>query len=467
MQPPPTAGSGTLPKDSGKLVSPARRAAFAVLEELASTSAHSDDLLHGRALGGLSQLDRNLATALVLGVLRWQIALEQQLLGLLQYPDQPLPGAVQTALLLGAFQLLHMDRIPAHAALNESVELVRSAGQAHAAGLVNAVLRKLSAASRTKLPIYESLSAAASRLGHPAWLVERWAKRYGREAALEVCAYGQSEPKFGELFRAENAQEFNGASQAAELPPTAGAGPGKAPPMDDGSRLVAELAAASQPSAGRIWDCCAAPGGKTILLAERHPDAFVIASDRSPRRLRALAARLEEAFPSREIHTIVADVTELSVKSGQSGNQNSGQITGSFDLILCDVPCSGTGTLARNPEIRHRLRPADLLRQAERQKLLLRTAIERLAPGGRLLYSTCSLEPEENESVVEEVLRGASSSVGVCLLPLGEQMEQLRAGGVLSPPIELKSLLAGPYLRTLPGVGFQGDGFFAALLERA
>lgn len=432
-----------------------------MLEELASTSAHSDDLLHGLALKGLSQLDRNLATALVLGVLRWQIALEQQLLGLLQRPDQPLPGPVQTALLLGAFQLLHMDRIPAHAALNESVELVRSVELPHAAGLVNAVLRKLSAAPRTKLPIYESLSAAAIRLGHPAWLVERWAKRYGREAALEVCAYGQSEPKSGGLFRAEMVQDPLGAAQAADAAQSTAESTGKAPLMDDGSRLVAELAAASQPAAGRIWDCCAAPGGKTILLAERHPDAQVIASDRSPRRLRALAARLNGAFPAREIHTVVADVTQLS------GDQNSGGISGSFDLILCDVPCSGTGTLARNPEIRHRLRPADLVRQAERQRLLLRAAIERLAPGGRLLYSTCSLEPEENESVVEEVLWGASPATGVCLLPLREHIEQLRAQGVLHQPVELKFLLAGPYLRTLPGVGFQGDGFFAALLERS
>ena len=467
-------GSGTLPTGSGGLVSPARRAAFTILEELASTSAHSDDLLHGRALNGLSQLDRNLVTALVLGVLRWQIALEQQLLALLQRPDQPLPGAVQTALLLGAFQLLHMDRIPAHAALNESVELVRSAGQPQAAGLVNAVLRKLSVAPRAKLPICESLSAASSRLGHPAWLVERWAKRYGREAALQVCAYDQSEPKSAGLFRAGSALDSVERSDAVESAESAQAtveSSGNAPPMDDGSRLVAELAAASQPDAGRIWDCCAAPGGKTILLAERHPGAQVIASDRSPRRLRALAARLGEAFPAREIHTVVADVTELSAKSGeisgQSSVQHSGLITGSFDLILCDVPCSGTGTLARNPEIRHRLRPADLLGQAERQKLLLRAALGRLAPGGRLLYSTCSLEPEENESVVEEALRGASHSADVSLLPLGEQIEQLRAHGVLRQPVELKSLLAGPYLRTLPGVGFQGDGFFAALLGRA
>ena len=124
-------------------ISPARVAAFEILTRVATSSDHSDDLLHGRRLAGLSQVDRNLANALVLGVLRWQIALDARIKPLLQRPDMKLAQPIELALRLGAFQLLHMDRIPAHAALSESVELVRAAGQEHAAGMVNAVLRAL------------------------------------------------------------------------------------------------------------------------------------------------------------------------------------------------------------------------------------------------------------------------------------------------------------------------------------
>jgi 16S rRNA (cytosine967-C5)-methyltransferase len=132
-----------------------------------------------------------------------------------------------------------------------------------------------------------------------------------------------------------------------------------------------------------------------------------------------------------------------------------------FDLILADVPCSGTGTLARNPEIRHRLTPADLARQAMRQRKIHGTALSRLAPGGCLLYSTCSLEPEECEQVVESVL--AESKTPIAAIPLQPLLEQLTASGILSQP--LPGAIRGNYLRTLPGT-HPGDGFFAALIER-
>jgi len=221
--------------------------------------------------------------------------------------------------------------------------------------------------------------------------------------------------------------------------------------MDDGSRLVAETAAVTVDSPKRIWDCCAAPGGKTLVLAIRHPEAEVLATDVSPRRLKALVERLEKELPGREIRTLEADASALPVEEGE------------FDLILCDVPCSGTGTLARNPEIRHHLRPSDLGRQVERQKALLLGALKRLAPGGRLVYSTCSLEPEENERVVEAVLSEAS---GVGLVAVDSAVEKLRERGALDPGVDLSGCLRDGYLRTLPGANFQGDGFFAAVFER-
>ena len=411
-------------------ISPARSAAFAILLRVADTSAHSDDLLHGPGMSALSQTDRNLATTLVLGVLRWQIALDARMQPLLQRPDQALPTPVATALRMGAFQLQHLDRIPAHAALSESVELVRAAGHPHAAGMVNAILRKLTRQPPAKPKLYETTAAFAERLAHPLWLADRWVQNYGRAAALAICTHDQQEPQPGTLFAPPEPHQ-------EELPH-----------LDDGSRLVAELAAAAHPAPSRVWDTCAAPGGKTLILSHRHPTAHLLATDANPRRLEALAARLEASAPQTRI--LAADATQLPISEGL------------FDLILCDVPCSGTGTLSRNPEIRHRLQPSDLARQATRQREILSAALTRLAPGGHLLYSTCSLEPEENEQVVTAAL---AASPGITAISLEPTLNQLAATGVLAPPAP-SDLLRDGQLRTLPGANFPGDGFFAALLHR-
>jgi 16S rRNA (cytosine967-C5)-methyltransferase len=409
------------------VVTAARAASFAILEKVEAGSAHSDDLLHAAGMSGLSAADRNLATALVMGVLRWQIALDARMLPLLQRPELGVASPVATALRLGAFQLLHMDRIPAHAALSESVELVRAAGHGHAAGMVNAILRKLQRQEAVKAKLYESTAGLAERLSHPEWLVERWVKQYGRAAALAVCEHDQREPEAGELFVQDEAA-FR---------------------MDDGSRLVAELAAASVEAPRRIWDCCAAPGGKTLVLAARHLGAEVLATDVHPRRTEAMAKRLAEA--GAKVRVAQADAAKLAEDEG------------AFELVLCDVPCSGTGTLARNPEIKERLQPSDLPRQAARQREILAAALKRLAVGGRLLYSTCSLEPEENEQVVGAVL---SANAGFAEVGLDAAVERLADSGLLAEGKDVRALLRDGRLRTLPGVGFHGDGFFAALLER-
>ena len=149
-------------------VTPARWAAFEILKMVGEGKGHSDELLHSSRLEALSPEDRNLTTALVLGVLRWQIALDARLRPLLQRPEQRLAEPVAIALRLGAFQLLHMDRIPAHAALSESVELCRAAGEPHAAGMVNAILRKVAACPEAReFDLHESTAAFAERLGHP------------------------------------------------------------------------------------------------------------------------------------------------------------------------------------------------------------------------------------------------------------------------------------------------------------
>jgi 16S rRNA (cytosine967-C5)-methyltransferase len=368
-------------------------------------------------MSALSQADRNLATTLVLGVLRWQIGLDALAQPLLQRPD-PLDAPVAIAIRMGAFQLLHLDRIPAHAALSESVELVRAAGHGHAAGMVNAILRKITRMPPMRVPLVETTHALAQRLSHPQWLVERWQKNYGRAAAVAVCEADLREPPQGVLF----------ADEAAFA-------------MDDGSRLVAELAAASQTAPQRIWDCCAAPGGKTLVLAARHPEAELVASDVNPRRLKGMVDRLKVGAP--QVRTIEADAMKLPADEGL------------FDLILCDVPCSGTGTLSRNPEIKERLQPAELGRQAVRQREILTGALGRLAPGGSLVYSTCSLEPEENDEVVAAVLAKVKGVEQVSLAPVLEKLKLEKTDGLIKNGV----------LRTLPGV-FLGDGFFAAMFFR-
>ncbi len=415
-------------------VSPARAAAFAILERVATSQAHSDDLLHGPGMAPLSQPDRDLATALVLGTLRWQLALDARMRPFLSRPDLRLALPVELALRLGAFQLLHMDRIPPHAALNESVELVRVAGHAHAAGMVNAVLRRLTTAPPVRKPMVESAAALAERLGHPLWLVEGWIEQYGRAAAEAICAFDQREPGCGTIFADET-----------ETRPM--------PVMDAGSRLVAELTAAAQPTAEAVWDCCAAPGGKTIVLGRRLPRARLLATDTSPVRLKRLTDRLRRDLPEVAIELEQADASALP------------DVSRHFPLILCDVPCSGTGTLARNPEIRHRVQPEDLRRQAERQQRILRGALRHLAPGGRLVYSTCSLEAEECGAVVDAVLAEADPAIRqIAIEPL---LTTLAGQGILlTPAAERGGWVRQDRLRTLPGAGFQGDGFFAAILER-
>jgi 16S rRNA (cytosine967-C5)-methyltransferase len=430
---------------------------------------HSDELLHSARTDELTLEDRNLATALVMGVLRWEIALDARLAKLLSRPEQRLAEPVALALRMGAFQLLHMDRIPAHAVLNESVEMCRAAGQPHAAGMVNAVLRKLAATQKPGARIFESAAAFAERLGHPLWLVERWAAAYGRDAALAICEYGQKEPAAGGLF----------VEAGADVPTARDA----APKMDDGSRLVAELAAAAMPiaagRAARVWDCCAAPGGKTLMLALRlnphlkdetltpasklagDPEtqgtggAEILATDVSAKRMALMVARLRRYAYAERVQCAVADASAVAVKDERDAK---------FDLILCDVPCSGTGTLARNPEIRHRLRVEDLARQAARQRAILRGAIARLAAGGRLVYSTCSLEPEENEQVVEAVAKDA----GVRRIPVETLISKLAETGDLKQDAAdglIGAAVRDGALRTLPGV-HGCDGFFAVVLER-
>ena len=380
-------------------VSPARKAAFQILLTVERGRAHSDELLRGKAVAELSALDRHLTTALVLGVLRWQVRLDQQILQHLNRPGARLDSEIRIALRLGAFQLQYMERIPAHAAIDESVELAKEAGHRFASRMVNAVLRKLAGAPREM--------AADPMHAYPEWMVVRWVRFFGHDAAQAICAYGQTEPSHTirltdpgaeeELLQAGVVLEPGSllvASRrvaAGDVTATAAFRADRVRFQDEGSQLVAELAGpVADREAKSILDACAAPGGKTLILAERNASAKIVACEASPQRLAALRERL--APLGERVECRLGDAAEI------------GDVE-AYDLVLADVPCSGTGTLGRNPEIRHRLKPEDLARQAERQIAILRAAIRAVRPGGRVVYSTCSLEPEENEEVVVKVLR--------------------------------------------------------------
>jgi len=456
-----SAAGKSAPKNRATALSPARKAAFNILLAVERGHSHSDDLLRGKAVDALSVPDRNLATALVLGVLRWQIRLDHQLRSLLKHPNARLDPEVQIALRLGAFQILHMDRIPARAAIDESVELAKQAGQRFASGMVNAVLRKLVLSPRGENS--PELAAAA----HPAWIVERWANFYGTPAAHAITVHGQSQPPL--TLRIMNA---SAEAELAEAGIVLDAGPllsasrtvlsgdaaaskafreGRVRMQDEGSQLVAEIAAANlRQNAGTILDACAAPGGKTLILAERNPEARIVAFESSAPRFEQLRQRLQPNATQIECHH--ADATTLIEEAA-------------FDLVLADVPCSGTGTLGRNPEIRHRLKPEDFARQAARQRAILAAALRVVRPGGRVVYSTCSLEPEENEDVVAAVLGSCPDARSVTLQA---SIDALRKNSVLAPGAAEKlqaAITQEGALRLLPGT-FDTDGFFIAILER-
>jgi 16S rRNA (cytosine967-C5)-methyltransferase len=435
-------------------VSPARNVTFSILLTL-EKHGHSDTLLRGKSVEALSETDRKLTTALVLGVLRWQIELDGMIRPLLKHPNAKLDAEVLIALRLGAFQLLHMDRIPAHAAIDESVELTKQAGHRFASGMVNAVLRKV-ARSRG-----ERRDADAS-LGHPAWMVERWNGFFGEEATCAICRYGQEQPTLSVrttdgLVEAEVAGsgvalgggELLTAARrvvSGDVANTAAFREERIRIQDEASQLIAELV----PRGKRILDCCAAPGGKTLILGERNPDAEMVACDGSHQRLLELRKRLRVL--GERVQCRLADVTRPVDESA-------------FDVVLADVPCSGTGTLGRNPEIRHRLRVEDLERQAERQRAILHSALRAVRQGGYVLYSTCSLEPEENERVVAAVLE---QSGGAHLVSLEKRIEELRSEGIVAEggAERLMRCISGDgALRILPGE-FHTDGFYAALIAR-
>ena len=320
-------------------MSPARAIAFRVLKRV-HEGGYATDLLR-RESG--DQRDLALAESIVLGCLRYQSQLDH-LIEVFSGRKQPkLDEEVRIALRMGIFQLRYLDRIPAHAAVTESVELVKLAHKRSAAGFVNAVLRKVN-----RNPV--TWPDLATELSVPAWMLDRWQRQYGQDA-IKIARAALEEPE-------------------AAINPDTGR------QQDPGAQSIVPLLAIEPGMT--VLDLCAAPGNKTAQILAL--GAHVTACDRYLKRLADV--------PPQAQRVVLDAATALPFNT-------------KFDRILVDAPCSGTGTLARNPEIKWRLRLADLPRFAQLQREILQRALGNLKPGGRLVYATCSLEREENEDIVK------------------------------------------------------------------
>jgi len=409
---------------------PARRTAFGILLDIERKGAFSDELLHSSRLDGLDPRDRAFVSELTLGVERWRGALDAMLEPFLKKPLSRLDPEVAAVLRMGLYQM-KLLRVPDRAAVAESVELVKQAGKKSAAGLVNAVLRRCAGAPLDP--------ARCARLAHPAWLVERWERRFGRQITRKLLeanlfpprAYLRLNVRFPvdetvAMLEAEGVRtrltELPACREVLEGRPEATNcwREGRVRFQDISSQAVAGLLGLAPGCS--FLDICAAPGGKTLQAIEQLGGSHgVVACDLHPRRLRLLR-RLAAVRPP--VDCVALDATRpLPLRR-------------CFDRVLVDAPCSGTGTLARNPDMKWRLKPEDLPVLQRKQTALLRNALERLNPGGVLVYSTCSLESEENEEVAGRVL---------------QEKPGFRAEG---------------WFRRIPGTG-AGDGFYACRIVRA
>ena len=426
-----------------------RRIAADIVDGVLRRRRALDELLETtNELGTLEERDRALTRALVSTVLRRLGTLRHLLGALLERGPPPQAPRVETALLLGAAQILFLD-VPDHAAVDLSVRLARAdRPAARFAALVNAVLRRVAREGATRLA---TLDIAA--LDTPAWLLARWTETYGTETAHAIATANGREPALDLTVKSDF--EFWAAKLTGRVLPTgsirtiAHGAVTALPGFADGAWWVQDAAAAlpahlfGDIKGRRVADLCAAPGGKTAQLAAA--GARVIAVDRAPARLNRLRENL--ARLSLQADLVCADATEWTPDE-------------EFDAVLLDAPCSSTGTIRRHPDVPWLKSEADIVKLSGLQRRLIDSASALIGPGGTLVYCTCSLEPEENERIVAELLARDDSVQRAPISPaeVFGRSEFINANGDL---------------RTLPcqfedaDLRFSGiDGFYAARLTK-
>lgn len=440
-----------------------RRAALEALCEWDIVRGPVEALLDPQ-LARLDEREQRLARGLANGMLRRLQELDHVLAGQCRQPLAKIAPRALWALRLGAMQLLFMDRIPPSAAVNESVTAFKAKGRPPRwlVGFVNGVLREL-ARRQSREGTTTLLAADAPILNHPDWLVRRWQGRFGADQAEAICRCNNLPAPLvlrgnpdrcgsGDLVEALRARGIGAtpgrhAPDAVRLEEYSGAvtslpgfQEGWFAVQDEAAQLVSLLMAGN----GRRWlDACAGLGGKTgHLAALLPPGATLTAMEPDPRRCRLLAENLARLGIADRVEIIAAELQTLDPKTSPP-----------FDAILIDAPCSGTGVIRRHPDIRWNRAPEDFLENQGRQIALLRHAAGLLATGGALVYATCSLEDEENEAVIAQLLAS-------------ENDLSIRPATALLPPAAHQALLSPEgYLRTSPLHGL--DGFFAARLEKA
>ena len=441
---------------SAPTVSPARLAAFEILRRVEQSGAFASVLLATQA-EELQPTDRGLCHELVMGVLRRRLWLDSVIAHYAARDPQRLDLPVRLALRLGLYQLRFLSRVPPSAAVNEAVNLVRRARLRSAEPFVNAILRRAARESEydPAAAITDPLERLAVETSHPQWLIRRWADNWGLE---QTGSFAQANNEVAPVaFRIVN-ETVNQAevadtleSAGAVLLPsliapgawriTGGAGvlqklarAGRIYIQDEASQLVTHVLGVRP--GDRVLDVCAAPGSKTTHIADLTRDAgLVVAGDVHDHRLRTVVAAAGEQNLSNILCVTLDALSAMPFPDA------------AFSRVLVDAPCTGTGTLRRNPEIRWRISPADIEDLAGRQIRILLHAASVVKPGGRLIYSTCSVEPEENEQVINKFI------------------EQTRGFEQLALAINPSLITSSGAARLWPQRD-GADGFFVAAFER-
>ncbi len=441
-------------KIQNRTVSPARIAAFEILKKIEEEKSFSSVLLPVYE-ETLQANDRALCHELALGILRNQIYLDRVIEFLSGKKLAKLDLAVVLSLRLGLFQILFLDKIPARAAINESVNLVYRAKKHSASGFVNAVLRR---ATREKIALKfaDELDEVSVKTSHPRLLIKKWTEQFGFEETKKLAAANNETPSL--VFRltnnsdentlstlykigleiteskiVENAWKVSKSNEMLQL----FADTGKIYFQDQASQLIGQMI--DLQATENFLDVCAAPGSKTTLIngkqKTKNANLFV-AGDFYEHRLRSLR---ENCFRqgANNVKFVRYDAKETMPFAEES-----------FNVILLDAPCSGTGTIRHNPEIRHFLQASDFVELSKKQLNILKNASKLLKQGGRLIYSTCSLEREENETIVEIFLSGENNFRKIL------------------PNVSERFLTSEGFARTFPERD-DTDGFFVAVFEKS
>lgn len=422
-------------------ISPARKAAFEILMRIEAERSFSSVLL-ATADDHLKQADAGLCRQLVLGVLRTQLYLDRVIDGLASAKKIDL--AVRQAIRIGLFQLLFLDRIPHYSAINESVELVAAAKKRSAKGFVNGVLRN-ALRGLPQIEFVDEIDRISTETSHPRWLLETWIEQFGTERAFAIAA-ANNEPvpiafrktassppglDLSSYSRSEFADGYLADAMNAELLQLSQSG--HIYFQGEGSQLIGGLVPID---GGKFLDVCAAPGSKlTQVVANSSRPTAAVGGDLHFHRVRQMQRAAEKQNAT--VYCVQLNA-ERPLPFAEA----------SFDTVLADVPCTGTGTIRKHPEIRYFRTASDAEQLASKQLEILKNASNAVKLGGRLIYSTCSLETIENEEVCRRFM---------------ERSPEFR---LVRPDRDERLLTSDGMLRTFPG-GIVGEGFFGAIFERA